>query len=81
MTNRFKGLDLIDRVPKELWMEVRDFVQKAEIKTIPKEKKCEKANGCLRRPYTWLRKQEKTTRTFRYELSQIPYAYILEVTK
>ena len=40
-------------------MEVRDFVQKAEIKTIPKEKKCEKANGCLRRPYKWLRKQEK----------------------
>ena len=43
MTNRFKGLDLIDRVPKELWMEVHDIVQEARIKTIPKEKKCKKA--------------------------------------
>ena len=41
--NRFKGLDLIDRVPKELWMEVRDIVQEAMIKTIPKKKKCKKA--------------------------------------
>ena len=43
MTNRFKGLDLIDRVPEELWTEVRDIVQKAGIKTIPKKKKCKKA--------------------------------------
>ena len=57
--NRFKGLDLIDRVPDELWMEVRDIVQETGIKTIPMEKKCEKAkwlseealqNGFLRRP-------------------------------
>ena len=42
--NRFKGLDLIDkRVPEELWMEVRDIVQEAVIKTIPKKKKCKKA--------------------------------------
>ena len=41
--NRFKGLDLIDRVPDELWMEVRDIVQETEIKTIPKKKKCKKA--------------------------------------
>ena len=41
--NRFKGLNLIDRVPKELWMEVRDIVQEAMIKTIPKKKKCKKA--------------------------------------
>ena len=40
--NRFKGLDLIDRVPDELWMEVRDIVQETEIKTIPKKKKCKK---------------------------------------
>ena len=40
---RFKGLDLIDRVPDELWMEVRDIVQETGIKTIPLEKKCEKA--------------------------------------
>ena len=41
--NRFKGLDLIDRVPDELWMEARDIVQKTGIKTIPKKKKCKKA--------------------------------------
>ena len=43
MRNRFKGLDLIDRVPDELWMEVHDIVQKTGIKTIPMEKKCKKA--------------------------------------
>jgi len=43
VTNRFKGLDLIDRVPEELSTEVRDFVQEAVIKTIPKKKKCKKA--------------------------------------
>ena len=48
MTNRFKGLDLIDRLPEELWMEVRDIVQKVVIKTIRKKKS---QNGCLRRPY------------------------------
>ena len=42
MRNRFKGLDLIDRVPYELWTEVRDIVQETGIKTIPKEKKCKK---------------------------------------
>ena len=41
--NRFKGLDLIDRVPDELWMEVCDIVQETGIKTIPMEKKCKKA--------------------------------------
>ena len=51
VTNRFKGLDLIDRVPEELWMEVTDIVQEAGIKTIPKEKKCKKAKWLLRRPY------------------------------
>ena len=43
VTNRFKGLDLIDRVPEQLWTEVHDIVQKAVIKTIPKKKKCKKA--------------------------------------
>ena len=43
VTNRFKGLDLIDRVPEELWMGVRDIVQEAVSKTIPKKKKCKKA--------------------------------------
>ena len=41
--NRFKGLDLIDRVPDELWTKVLDIVQETEIKTIPTEKKCKKA--------------------------------------
>ena len=46
VTNRFKGLDLIDRVPEEQWMEVCDAVQEAVIKTISKKKKCKKAR-CL----------------------------------
>ena len=41
--NKFKGLDLIDRVPDELWMEVCDVIEEAVIKTIPKKKKCKKA--------------------------------------
>ena len=43
MRNRFKGLDLIDRVPDKLWTEVHDIVQETGIKTIPKKKKCKKA--------------------------------------
>ena len=43
VTNRFKGLDLIDRVTEKLWMEVHDIVQEAVIRTIPKKKKCKKA--------------------------------------
>ena len=43
VTNRFKGFDLIDRVPEEIWTEVRNIVQEAGIKTIPKKKKCKKA--------------------------------------
>ena len=43
MRNRFKGLDLIGRVPKELWMDVHDIVQEAVVKTTPKKKKCKKA--------------------------------------
>ena len=43
VTNRFKGLDMIDRVPEELWTEIRDIVQEAGMKTICKKKKCKKA--------------------------------------
>ena len=50
VTNRFKGLDMIDRVPEELWMKVHDIVQETVIKTIPK-KNAKRQNGCLRRPY------------------------------
>ena len=50
--SRVKGLDLMERVPDELWNEVRDYVQETGIKTIPMEKKCKKKqNGCLGRPY------------------------------
>ena len=54
MTNRFKGLDLIDREPEELWTEVRDIVQEAVIKTIPKEKKCKKAKWLSEEAFSFL---------------------------
>ena len=49
--NRFKGLDLIDRAPDELWIEFHDIVQETKIKTIPMEKKCKKAKWLSERPY------------------------------
>ena len=49
--NGFKGIDLIDRKPDELWMEVCDIVQETGIKTIPRKRNAKKQNGCLRRPY------------------------------
>ena len=49
--NRFKGLDLIDRVPDELWNEVRDTAQETGSKTIPMKRNAKKQNGCLGRPY------------------------------
>ena len=49
--NRFKGLDLIDRGPDELWMEVRDIVQEIGIRPSPWERNAKKQNGCLGRPY------------------------------
>ena len=49
--NKLKGLDLLDRVPDELWNEVHDIVQETGIKTIPMEKKRKKAKCCLGRPY------------------------------
>ena len=51
VTNKFKGLDLIDRVPEELWMEVCDFVQEGVIKTIPKKKKFKKAKWLSEEAY------------------------------
>ena len=59
VTDRFKGLDLIDRVPEELWMEVRDIVQEAVIKTIPKKKKCKKAKWLSEEALQIERKEEK----------------------
>ena len=52
--NRFKGVDLIERVPDELQMEVCDIVQETGIKTIPRKRNAKKQNGCLRRPYKQL---------------------------
>ena len=49
--NRFKGLDLIERVPDELWNEVRDIVQETGIKTTPWKRNAKKQNGCLGKPY------------------------------
>ena len=52
VTNRFKGLDLTDRVPEELWTEVHSIVQEAVTKTIPpKKRNARRQSGCLRRPY------------------------------
>ena len=59
MTNRFKGLDLIDRVPEELWMEVHDIVQETGIKTIPKKKKCKKAKWLSEEPLQMTEKRQR----------------------
>ena len=59
VTNRFKGLDLIDRMPEELWTEVCNIVQEAVIGTIPKKKKCKKAKRLSEEALRMLRKEEK----------------------
>ena len=67
VTNRFKGLDLTDRLPEELWMEVCDIVQETGIKTIPKKKKCKKVkwlsgglkNSCEKKRSEKQRRKEK----------------------
>ena len=59
VTNRIKGLDLIDRVPEELWMVFCDTEQEAVIKTIPKKRNAKRQNGCLGSPYKYLWKEEK----------------------
>ena len=59
MTNRFKGLDLIDRVPEELRMEICDIVQEAAIKTIPKKKKCKRAKWFSEEVLQIVEKEEK----------------------
>ena len=51
VTNRLKGLDLIDRVPEEFLMEVHNIIQEAVIKTIPNKSNARRQNGCLRKPY------------------------------
>ena len=51
VTNRFKGLGLIDRVPEKLWMKINNIAQEEVITNIHKKKKCKRKNGCLRKPY------------------------------
>ena len=60
MTNSFRGLDLIDRVPKELWMEVCNVLQEAVTKTIPKKKKCKKAKRLSAEASQVIEKRRKT---------------------
>ena len=59
VTNRVKGLDLIDRVPEELWMEVRDIVQETVIKTIPKIKECKKAKWMAEKAFQKVEKRRE----------------------
>ena len=59
VTNKLKGLDLIDRVPEELWTEVCNIVQEAVTKTIQRKRNARRQNGFLRRPYKQLGKEEK----------------------
>ena len=60
VTNRFKGLDLIDRGPEELWMEVCNIVQEEAIKTIPNKKKCKKAKGLSDKASQIMEKRRET---------------------
>ena len=64
-TDRFKGLDLIDRVPEELWMEVSDIVQEAVIKTIPKKKKCKNSKWLSEEALQIAEKRSKVKRQMR----------------
>ena len=63
LTDKFKGSDLVDRMPEALWTGIHNTVQRAETKSIPNnnnnKKNARKQNGCLRRPYKKLRKEEK----------------------
>ena len=77
VTNRFEGLDLIDRVPDELWMEMTDIAQKAVIKAILKKKKCKKAN--------WLSDEDlqipKQRREAKGKKKKIRYMHLNTVSK
>ena len=69
MRNRFKGLDLTDRVPDELWMEVHDIVQETGIKTIPMEKKCKKAKWLSEEALKIAVKRREVTKEKRKDIS------------
>ena len=55
--NRCKGLDLMDRVPEELWIEVHDLDRRQGSRPSPRKRNAKRQNGCLRKPYKWLRKK------------------------
>ena len=59
VTNRFRELDLKDSVPEELWTEVHDIVREVVIKTTPRKRNAKRQNDCPKRPYKYLRKEEK----------------------
>ena len=59
VTNRFKGSDLVDRIPEELWTEVSNIVQEAVTKTIPKKNKCKKSKWLSEKALQIVRKEEK----------------------
>ena len=60
VANIFKGSDLIDKVPKELWTDIHNIVQEVVTKTIPMKMRCRMQNGCLRRPYKIAEKRRAT---------------------
>ena len=59
VTNRFRELDLKDSMPEELWTEVHDIVREVVIKTTPRKRNAKRQNDCPKRPYKYLRKEEK----------------------
>ena len=82
MTNRFKGLDLVDRVPEELWMEDCNIIQEAVIQTIPKKKKCKKAKWLSEEALQIAEKKGKNKpklmQSFREEQGEIKKAFLSE---
>ena len=80
--NRFKELDLVDRVPEELWEKVHDIVQEAVIKRSrpsTRKRNAKRQNSCLRSPYKWLRKEKKLKAKERSKA--IPFEYKCRVSK
>ena len=69
MRNRFKGLDLIDRVPDELWTEVHDILQETGIKTILMEKKCKKAKWLSEEAFSSVKRREAKAKEKRKDIS------------
>ena len=72
VTNRFKGLDLIDRVPEKLWMEVRDVVQKAMVKVTPKKKKCKQTKWLSEEALQIAEKRKDVKGKGEKEMFQVP---------